>query len=252
MKPYPFAKSLFTACLMLSLTVTHAQQKLPNKQVAGVWASPEKIKMDGKATEWDNFQAYNTATDLYYTLANNNDFVYLVVQIQDPTVVERANTFGFTFEIYKTDNPGDKELISVTMPPPEYAKYFRGMMMGFGATSDADLATSIMKNYNASLQKYHKFIVVKGIPGFDTVSVYNDEPGIRLADAADIKLNYTFEMQIPMRLIRVLKGDNSKIMYHLSLNGMGPLNLRPPEQPYNAEQQAAVDELVARITKKMR
>jgi hypothetical protein len=265
MKPYPFTKSLLlTICLLLSLTVTHAQQKLPNKQVTGVWASPGKIKMDGKATEWDNFQAYNTATDLYYTLANSNDFVYLVVQIQDPAVVERANSYGFTFEIYKTDKPGNKELISITMPPPEYAKYFSRMMMGFGATSDAAVATSMMKNYNSSLQKYHKFLVVKGIPGFDTISVYNDEPGIRLADAADIKLNYTFEIQLPVKFIKLLPGDNSKFLYRLAINGMrdsGPSRgistisangtiTSISAKDVTPEQQAAVEEITARIAKR--
>lgn len=265
MKLYPFTKSLLaTICLLLSLTVTYAQQKLPNKQVTGVWASPEKIKMDGKAAEWDNFQAYNTATDLYYTLANNNDFVYLAVQIQDPTVAERANSYGFTFEIYKTDKPGDKELISITMPPPEYPKYFNRMMMGLGTPSDPDVATSMMKNYNTALQKYNKFLVVKGIPGFDTISVYNAEPGIRLANAADIKLNYTFEIQLPVKFIKLLPGDNLKFSYRLAVNGMknvGPsrgvsmISANGSITPIAAkditpEQQAAVDEITARIAKR--
>ncbi len=225
-------------------------QKLPNKQEASV-RIPVNVKIDGKATEWSNsFQAYNNATSVYYTMANNNDFVYLIGQINEPDVVERINKYGFTFEIYKKENPVNDELIGITSPPPIYPKYFTTTLYTATRAPDISLAKNRMKSYNEALQKHHKLLVIKGIPGFDTVSVYNDEPGIRLAEAVDINLNYTFELQIPMRYVKLLKGEDKQILYHFTVNTSPPSFMRSPKEPYTPEQLAYIEEAEARIAKK--
>ena len=67
--------------IMLSLTTLAAHpQKLPNLQTTSLRA-PASIKIDGKTTEWNNrFQAYNKATEVSYTIANDKDKLYLVIQ----------------------------------------------------------------------------------------------------------------------------------------------------------------------------
>ena len=55
-------------------------QKLPNVQQASLRA-PENVKVDGKPTEWgDKLQAYNKATDVFYTIANDYNNLYLIIQ----------------------------------------------------------------------------------------------------------------------------------------------------------------------------
>src|SRR5471030_539366 len=51
-------------------------KKLPDIQPTDLYA-PSNIKIDGKTTEWeDKFQAYNRATDVFYTVANDNNNFY--------------------------------------------------------------------------------------------------------------------------------------------------------------------------------
>ena len=62
-------------------------QRLPNKQEEG-FTAPQNVKIDGKATEWQNqFKAYNTATGIYYTVANDSTNLYLVIQATEPLVI---------------------------------------------------------------------------------------------------------------------------------------------------------------------
>ncbi|HCN82336.1 MAG TPA: hypothetical protein DIT07_01770, partial [Sphingobacteriaceae bacterium] len=68
---------------LIIIPVTTSAQKLPNIQEASLRA-PAGIKVDGKATEWNNqFQAYNKATEIFYTISNDDDKLYLAVQATD-------------------------------------------------------------------------------------------------------------------------------------------------------------------------
>jgi len=72
---------------------THAQT-LPKVQEASLRA-PDNIKIDGKPTEWNNqFQAYNTATDLFYTIANDDQNLYLVIQAKKPLSISKIGQRG--------------------------------------------------------------------------------------------------------------------------------------------------------------
>ncbi|RZA02061.1 MAG: hypothetical protein EOP47_08425 [Sphingobacteriaceae bacterium] len=242
----------------LSIAFNATAQKLPNLQTAGL-RIPANIKMDGKTAEWNNqFQAYNAATNLYYTIANNAEFVYFTAHIKDPAVIERMTYNGFTFEVYKNDNQQIKDLVSITFPNSRN-KYF-SLNFSKPTGDDTPLEKNILKSNNELLQKFHKLMIVKGIKGLDTVAVYNDA-GIAFAEAFDSNEDYTMELQLP---IKFLPGDNSKFSYRLVINGM------PPSGPFRGlmtfsangsttftapehitpEQQAGIDELNARLAKK--
>jgi len=47
------------------------------------------VRIDGKITEWGNFQAYNPATEISYTMANDNDKLYLVCSATQPEVIQK-------------------------------------------------------------------------------------------------------------------------------------------------------------------
>lgn len=246
---------------MLSLAFNATAQKLPNVQTTSL-RIPADIRMDGKTTEWnDKFQAYNTATSLYYTMANNAEFVYFIAHVKDPAVINRITNNGFTFEIYKNDRPQNKDLISITLP---YAanKYFN-LNFSKPTQSDTLLEKAILKNNNSLLQKFHKFMIVKGIPGLDSVAVYNDA-GIGFAETFDSNEDYTVELQLPVKFIKLLPGDNSKFSYHLVINALPPasgpdiglislsngsVTFTAPKD-YTPEQQARIDEGKAQLAKK--
>jgi len=74
-------------------------QNLPNAQQRSLWA-PATIKIDGKPTEWNNqFQAYNHATDILYTISNDNDNLYLIIQASKPRIIDKIIDVGVTFII---------------------------------------------------------------------------------------------------------------------------------------------------------
>jgi len=91
-------------------------QKLPSIQQNSVYA-PANIKVDGKATEWDNkFQAYNNHVEFFYTLANNDDNLYLTVQATQKEIIRRIMTGGITLTINKSGKKNDKDGESITFP----------------------------------------------------------------------------------------------------------------------------------------
>ena len=64
--------SILLTLLVSTISLVVHAQKLPNKQEISFQA-PTNIKIDGKASEWNNqFLAYNNATDIYYTIANDD------------------------------------------------------------------------------------------------------------------------------------------------------------------------------------
>ena len=70
--------------LMLSSLQLWAQEgKLKNIQTSSVWA-PAGVKVDGSLKEWDDtFQAYNKTTSLFYTVCNDDKYIYFVVKSID-------------------------------------------------------------------------------------------------------------------------------------------------------------------------
>ena len=134
--------------LFAALAFANARaQNLPNVQRNGLRA-PANVKIDGKAIEWGGkFQAYNKATNLYYTMANNAEFVYFIAHIQEAAVINRITNYGFTFEIYKNDNPQKKDLISITLPLSANKYFSLNLIKPTGA--DTLLEKGILKANNA-------------------------------------------------------------------------------------------------------
>jgi len=215
--------------ITIGVVNTYAQ-KLPNKQEAGVYA-PANIKIDGKADEWiDKFQAYNHATDLFYTLANNDEFIYLIMHAENPNVIETIATYGLTFSIQPQGKNKDKENVIIQFPVfephdgmPRYALYMTGVTID----TSARVEEGVMNSNNKMLHQKHKKIVVNGIAGLDTLSMYNDV-GIKIVEAFDSKRHYTLEMAVPLKYFRFLKTENSKLAYHVLVNGYVDKGINAP------------------------
>jgi len=232
-------------------------QKLPNVQPSTGLRVPANIKVDGKTTEWDNsFQAYNHATDVFYTIANDDDKLYLVIQATDKQIVNKIIGGGVTFSIQKSGKKNDKDAVSITYPifDAKDRPYVRGgggaaggirvfTTGGPGGGGGGDLATSmqaattviksggdapnanaktegdsIMNVYNKRLDDKSKNIAVIGIPGLDTlISVYNED-GIRAAERFNNKMDYTYELSIDLKKLGLSVTDAAKFAYHIKVN----------------------------------
>ncbi len=244
---------LFTA---LAFASGYAQ-KLPNVQQVSLRA-PTKVNIDGKAEEWrDQLQAYNTTSDISYTISNDNDALFLVIQAKNVNVINTIFGYGFEFAVHKSGRKNNNDKIAVSYPvnPNQWANTFR--KNDISGDASADLAAEKMDANNAKLTKLKK-IIVSGIPGLDTISIYNDA-GILAASQFDIKGVYTVEFAIPLKHLGLASNSSSTFSYHMTVNGyVAPKNytigtaplipgMAPTPPPTSAEIEQGIAELNARI-----
>ncbi len=242
--------------ILLGSCIAAGAQKLPNVQPSTGLRVPANIKVDGKTTKWDNsFQAYNHATDVFYSIANDDDKLYLVIQATDKQIINKIIGGGVTFSIQKSGKKNDKDAVSITYPifdakDRPYVRgggagpgggqvrvfSFGGPGGGGGGGADAVQTTKIIANpdaanpnaktegdsimnvYNKKLDEKSKDIAVIGIPGLDTlISVYNED-GIRVAERFNTKMAYTYELSIDLKKLGLSVNDAAKFAYHIKVN----------------------------------
>jgi len=217
--------------LLLAFGFCASAQKLPSVQPSTGFRAPANVKIDGKTTEWDNtFQANNHATDLFYTMANDDTHLYLVVQTTVPDVISKIIGGGITLTIQKSGKKTDKDGIAITYPI--FTKDNRPMLgisrkisieNGVTKTESSEdvLTDSVIAARNKQLADKSKYIGVTGIPGLDSlISVYNTD-GIKTGQAINNKSAYTYELSVDLKTLGISADDAAKFAYHITLNGLG-------------------------------
>jgi len=215
-KSTTFIKSVLLSVL-LGAGFTAGAQKLPNTQQESL-RLPANIKIDGKAVEWNNqFRAYNKSTDIFYTIANDDDRLYLIIQATDPSIINKIIGGGITFTIQKTGKKDDKGGISITYPyfdKKSKPAFNLAYLYDNAATINKD---SIIAVYNKTLESKSQQIKVTGIAGLDElISVYNQD-GIKTAQLFDNKPAYTYELAVDLKQLGLSTGNPAKFAYHINL-----------------------------------
>ncbi len=161
----------YLLALSMCIGFTANAQKLPNVQTTAVYA-PDNIKIDGKTTEWNNqLQAYNKSTSIFYTMANNNDNLYLTVQATTNMIIDKILSGGITLSIASANN---KTIPPVIITSPILPRNGRAPIVvrlrDGGTLTDAELTT-----LNSGLTANFKEISTSGITTIPepTISVYN-------------------------------------------------------------------------------
>lgn len=204
---------LFT---LLVLAFNAAAQKLPAKQ-EGSLRAPEKVKIDGKATEW-TFKAYNVATDLFYTMAHDNDNIYLVIKAADESSVRKIISSGVTFSLNSTAKKTDARGAAVTYPLFSYKN--KPNINFLIRSAPADSADYIVTANNKQFTSMSKFVRVSGIKDVDTLlSVYNTD-GISLASSFDKEGAYTYELAISRKHIAPFVDTEGRFFYTVIARGL--------------------------------
>jgi len=223
-KHYKFKPIFFLFTGLLIVTGLHAQH-LPEKQTTSIRA-PSTVKIDGKADEWpEQLQAYNHATNIYYTIANDDNYLYLCIEATQQAVINKIVNGGITFSIHKYGDKKDKNnVVSVTYP------IFKGQQLFFSLTrnsvtgknsetTSADAVNTLIKTYNKRLEQKCKSIGITGVPGLDdSVSVYNTD-GIKAAGQFNIKKVYVCEFALAIKYLKIAGSEPIKFSYHLVVNG---------------------------------
>lgn len=159
----------------------HAQL-LPNVQTVGVLAPPN-VKTDGKATEWGGrFEAYNKAAMVYYTMANDNQNLYLTVQVTDSATIAKIQAAGIALIINNTNGGKDAAPITIT-------SFFNDQFKVKGIQEITDLDTPV-----------------------------SGKQGIAVASLADYQKIYTCELALSLKYMVPLINDAGTFNYNITVN----------------------------------
>jgi hypothetical protein len=207
---------------LLALSTNAFSQKLPNKQETSVRA-PSNIKIDGKSTEWnDQFQAYNKATDIYYTLSNDDKFLYLTIQSKYHDIVDKILRGGITLTVNHTLQKKDDKHISITYPVLRDADMSAvSNMYARASTSQPDEKQSNYNELNTVLGNKDKTINISGIESITdpSISIYNDVD-IKAASLFDDKLTYTCEIAIAIKYLNLPNNGMDGFSYQIKVNAL--------------------------------
>jgi len=210
---------------LMEVIIKAKRAKLPSVQQISLRA-PVNIKIDGKTTEWnDQFKAYNTSDDIFYTLSNDDKNLYLTLQAVNYTIVNKILGGGVSLTINIGGKRNFKSGINITYPMIN--KHDRIWVNSSampeiipGNAVSVMQADSFMNNNNLRLGNKSKFIMVTGIKGVDTlISVYNQD-GIKAASQFNNKMIYTYELAISLKLLGMAGNDPVKFAYNIKLPGV--------------------------------
>lgn len=217
--------ALFTPFLFITW-IASAQKLLAVQQ--GSLRVPANVKIDAKLTEWGQLQAYNKSTDIFYSLANDDATLYLVLQATDATVINKIIRGGITFAISTSGKRTDKGAISIRYPIID-EKYSINLFNRRLPEKTNDTVTyqrridSALYAYNHKLNSDTKTIGIEGVKDItdSVISVYNEE-GIKARSAFDRQLNFVYELALPLKYLGLSVTKPATFSYHITLNGIIP------------------------------
>ncbi|WP_158796094.1 hypothetical protein [Pedobacter sp. L105] len=199
-------------------------QKLPAVQTGGLVLP--NVTVDGKSSDWPkDFKAYNKNVNVYYSVGNNDKYLYLLVKATDQLMMRKIIMGGITFSI----NTAKKE-INATSKTVSYPVYQPGAELAVHFDAIINLITnsdhkvvledSLNQVINKRLKAKAKEIEVYGFKEIkDTlISVYN-EYGIKAAATFDSYRSYTYELAIPLKYFGDALHAGKVFYYNIKLNG---------------------------------
>jgi len=212
-------------CIVFALICYNVSaQKVPTTQQGSLWA-PQGIKIDGKLTEWGNsLQAYNKTVKLWYTLANDDKYIYLAVKSDDIDYNPKILAGGISLSINTAGKKKDKDAYVITFPVISRAggggRGGRGRRGGgFGQQQDTPDTAAIVAQQQQTLATGKQISAIGFKEITDTlISIYN-EYGIKAAATIDNKGNYSAEIAIPLAMLNI-PADQKEIAYNIKVNGL--------------------------------
>lgn len=186
---------------------------------------PANTKIDGDLKEWgDSLRYYNEEKKLNYTLANDNDNLYMAIRINDHSEQMRVINAGLTLSINTKGKK--KEMYSVTFPVAD------GSAAPMLAKPNADQITAEDRDelMRARLTKLRN-IKVTGFPDIEGENITTSNTyGIKTALNYDDNGYLVYEAAIPLKFFHADAPDKSEWAFNIRING-----LAKPEGRVNAE-----------------
>lgn len=244
-------KNLYLPLVMVLIALGVKAQKLPEVQ-ANTLPAPQNIKIDGKDLEWgDNFAAENKRTSLFYSMANDEKNLYLIIKGSGSGIISKIMAGGITFNVNTEGKKKEKGAFSVTYPlikrQPRQQGGNNGGRQGGGQGGQGGMirvegaggfggggnfggrqgqgANTAQRDSMMRAQQKTQLATVKEIKisGFQsitdsTISIYN-EYGIKAVANIDAKGNLIYELAIPLQLLNISADNAIEIAYQLKVNG---------------------------------
>lgn len=240
-----------TSLLLLASTSIYAQEA--SKKLKDIqnekFLAPSPVKIDGKVREWDGFQAYNKSTHLYYTLANDDQNLYLVIKTVDLTTNAKIAAGGITLSINTTGKKKEQDAYGLTFPIIPRTNMGRpgggGAMGGGGAVRSMTVISggpggprgpmggaadsAMRKSMQDRVINAAKEIKVSGFKDIQDslIAIYNDYK-IKAAIDYDKDNAFIYELAVPLKLMGLEAGDGKELAYNIKLNGL-QINFRMPD-----------------------
>ncbi|MBB2150784.1 hypothetical protein [Pedobacter gandavensis] len=235
------SKLSLSSLLLLAFSSAGYAQKLPDVQSKGVYA-PAGIRADGKNTEWnDSFQALNKSTNIYYTMANDENNLYVAIKSTDAANNTKILAGGITLSINPDGKKKEKESITLTYPVVNRAGMRNGggaggvrrtVTMGaggsmtvMGGASGPQMTKLQRDSMMAEMQKKQlaqvKEIKISGFKNTtDTlISIYN-EYSIKAVASITKENAFFYEIAIPLTALGITADSNKEFAYNIKLNGL--------------------------------
>jgi hypothetical protein len=214
-------------------------QKLPDVQEVNMQA-PTGIKIDGKATEWnDTFAAENKRTDLFYNIANDNKNLYVIIKSASPAVINKIMLGGITFTVNAQGKKREKDASSLTYPLINRANrqqrtggqgQARQQGGGQGGFQNRTQMSTQQRDSVALVQRKAQLATIKEIKvsGFKAItdsliSIYN-EYGVKAVASFDQKGAFVYELAIPLSILELSIPSTKEFVYQIKLNGLSNMN----------------------------
>lgn len=187
-------------------------QKLPDVQTEGLRA-PSNVKIDGKLNEWGSLSAYNKRIVVYYTIANDDENLYLVIKSDNSLITSKILQGGLTFTV-STTGRNEKDAAAITFPVvgdneiQMVHKFLpRGISDDARMSADqrkqalAERETAMVEADRKSINIF-KFIKVGGIKAIveKQLPIYNDR-GIQVAAGMDAGRALNYELAVPIKYL---------------------------------------------------
>jgi hypothetical protein len=220
----PF-KPILLSLIFILLSIVGFAQSLPKIQIGSLRA-PGNIKIDGIATEWGNkFQAYNRNVQAYYTIANDDNNLYLLIQATDPLIIRKIIAGSITFTTRLSGKKDINNTVAITYPIFDKTNWPTLNLKDIpivtkNSTISIKQVDSFMRVVNGKLTRSLKEIKITGVKSLDDtlVSIYNSF-GIKASSLFYNKINYTYELAIPLKYLGLSINYPSSFSYNIQFNG---------------------------------
>lgn len=222
MKPLKITITIAASIVLLALNLSAQAQKAVNVQEAAMWA-PDNVKVDGKLNEWSDLQVLNKATQVYYTLANDDKNLYLAIRSANQSTANKIVAGGINLTINAAGKKSDKDAVIITFPTSNVtslSNLVTPAVRQAGDTRRPQIDTELVAEVHKAAIDAAKEIKIKGIKEItdSVISVYN-EYGIKAAINFDAKGNLVYELAVPLNYLHLT--DAATLAYNVKLNGIG-------------------------------